>query len=100
MLRLPSLRQEIGAVFFVSAFPLFLPAPTERTVLAECLVGNPPGRSPVMIDSSNETDSITAFTFIGYASLLPRLFEERRRSCEPGFLQGLHVNHFFSWPHR
>ena len=64
MLRLPSLGHEIGAVVFVPAFPILLPAPTERTVLAEYLVGNPPGRSPVMIDSSNESDSITTFTFI------------------------------------
>lgn len=99
MLRLPSLEQEIRAVLFVSAFPVLLPAPTEKTVLAEYLVGNPPGKSPVMIDSSNETDSITTFTFIRYASLFPQSFEERHRSCEPGFLQGLHANNFFSWPH-
>lgn len=99
MFRLPSLGQEIRAVFFVSVFPVLLPAPTERSVLAEQLVANPPGRSPVVIDSSNEADSITTFTFIQYASLLPWLFEERHRSCEPGFLQVLRANHFFSWPH-
>lgn len=96
MLRLHSLGQEIRAVFSVSAFPVLHPAPTERTVLAEHLVGNPPGRSSVMIDSGNEIDSITTFAFIRYAPLLPQLFEERHHSCEPGFLQALHANHFFT----
>lgn len=71
MLRLPSLGQENGAVFFVSAFPVILPAPTEKAVLAEHLAGNSPGRSPAMIDSSSETNSITTFTFIRYTSPPP-----------------------------
>lgn len=64
MLRVHPLGQEIGAVYFVPTFPILLPTPTERTVLAEYLVGNPPERSPVMTDHSNETDSLTTFTFI------------------------------------